>query len=102
MRLVLLLSVLVFCLDSYAQARRVAPGVSALSASFRIDVAVKQTVDEANAYNRTKFPEFEKKKIAYSESLRLQTEREQKQLAAKYASAAAAREDLSADDLYYL
>ena len=57
--------------------------------------------DEANAYNRTKFAEYEQKKIPFSENLRLQTEREQKQLAAKYAAFAATRTELSGDDHYY-
>src|SRR5690606_3592836 len=62
---------------------------------------VKNLFDEANAYTRTKFQEFEEKKVKFSEELRLQTVREQKQLAAKYAAIAEARTDLSADDVYY-
>ena len=58
--------------------------------------------DEANAYNKNKFAEFEARKIPYSEQLGLQTERDQKQLAAKYAAAVAARRDPTGDDLYYL
>jgi thiol-disulfide isomerase/thioredoxin len=58
--------------------------------------------DEANGYAKAKFAEFEEKKVRYSEALRLQTEREQKQLAAKHAAGAEARADLSAEDLYYL
>lgn len=58
--------------------------------------------DEANAYTRNKFSEYEKKKIPYSENLRIQAEREKKQLAAKYAAAAGARSDLKGDEIYYL
>jgi hypothetical protein len=58
--------------------------------------------DEANTYSKTKYAEYDQKKIAYSERLRLLTEREQKQLAAKYASLAAARANLGGEDLYYL
>src|SRR5215203_115146 len=64
--------------------------------------AVKELFDEANGYRKLKFEEFEKKKLAVSKSLRDQTEREQKQLAAKLAAQAAERTELSADDIYYL
>ena len=63
---------------------------------------VKKLFDEANAYNRTKFAEFETKKIKYSEALEKQTDREKKQLAAKYASQVRARKQLKGDDIYYL
>ncbi|HJS52251.1 MAG TPA: hypothetical protein VJ781_10160, partial [Pyrinomonadaceae bacterium] len=66
------------------------------------DLTVKQMFDEANGYNRTKFAEYEKNKIPYSETLRLQTEREKKQLAAKYAVIASTRSELAGEDLYYL
>lgn len=95
------------CVSVFGQARRVAPGgagapaASAANAATKPAMTVKEMFDEANAYNRTKFAEFEKKKVPYSERLRLQTEREQKQLAAKYA-AAAIRTGLSGEDLYYL
>ena len=58
--------------------------------------------DEANAFARNKFAEFEQKKIAYSESLRKQTIRDQKQLAAKYAGLLSAKPNLAGEDLYYL
>lgn len=58
--------------------------------------------DEANGYSRAKFIEFEQKKVPVSEALRLQTEREKKQLAAKYASVISSRTTLSPTDLYYL
>ena len=64
--------------------------------------AVKELFDEANGYRKLKFEEFEKKKLAVSKALREQTEREQKQLAAKLAAKAAERSELSADDIYYL
>ena len=63
---------------------------------------VKELFDEANGYRKLKFEEFGKKKLAVSKSLREQTEREQKQLAAKLAAQAAERTELSADDIYYL
>ena len=67
-----------------AQSRRVNPAATP-TAAVALELSVKQMFDEANAYTKTKFAEFEQKKIGYSERLRLQTEREQKQLAAKYA-----------------
>ena len=63
---------------------------------------VKELFDEANSYRRIKYEEFEKKKIGVSKFLREQTEKEQKQLAAKLAATAETRTDLTPDDLYYL
>lgn len=65
------------------------------------ETSVKAMFDEANGYNKAKFEEYQAKKVPYSEELRLQTEREQRQLAAKYAAAAEARTTLAADDIYY-
>ncbi len=64
--------------------------------------SVKELFDEANAYNKTKFAEYEKKGIPYSDNLRDQTQMQQRKLAAKYAMVAGNRTDLSGDDLYYL
>ncbi len=66
------------------------------------DLSIRSLFDEANGYSKAKFAEFEAKKVKYSEALRLQTEREQKQLAAKYAAVAEIRPGLSTEDLYYL
>ena len=63
---------------------------------------VKALFDEVNSYNRRKFAEFEQRKVAYSERLRLQTEAEQRQLAAKYAAQVSASGTLAGEDLYYL
>ncbi len=63
---------------------------------------VQELFEEANGYRRIKYEEFEKKKIGVSKFLREQTEKEQKQLAAKLAATAEARKDLSPNDLYYL
>lgn len=101
MRLVLLILIsIIFTVTSPAQSRRVNPVSPA--ATVGSDLTVKQMFEEANAYNRSKFAEFEQKKITYSERLRLQTEREQKQLAAKYATSAATRTNLTGEDLYYV
>ena len=64
--------------------------------------AVKEMFDEANSYRKIKFEEFAAKKIPVNERLRRQTEREQKQLAARLAAAASQRSDLAAEELYYL
>ena len=103
MRVFIVLSFLVICLDASAQSRRVAPGTvdQSVKQSLAPELSVKQMFDEANGYKRTKFAEFEQKKIAYSEKLRVQTEREAKQLAAKYAAIAGARTGLAGEDLYY-
>lgn len=92
-------------LSASPQSRRVAPAtVPPLSegSNIRSDLSAKDMFDEANAYSRIKFAEFEQKKIPVSESLRLQTEREKRQLAAKYAAMLNARSELTAEDLYYL
>jgi thiol-disulfide isomerase/thioredoxin len=83
-----------------AQSRRVSP--VAPPATVAAELTVKQMFDEANGYTKAKFAEFEQKKVTYSERLRLQTEREQKQLAAKYATSAATRTNLTGEDLYYV
>jgi thiol-disulfide isomerase/thioredoxin len=100
MRLLIVLSILALSVSLSAQSRRVAPGPTTAAAST--GQSVKDMFDEANSYNRRKFAEFEQKKIPVSESLIQQTQRERKQLAARYAAEAGARTDLVADDLYYL
>src|SRR5690606_29557220 len=64
--------------------------------------SAKELFDEANAYNKTKFAEYEKKGIPYSDNLKDQTQMQQRKLAAKYAMIVANRTDLSGDDVYYL
>lgn len=87
---------------AHPQSRRAAPaGASASTEAVPLQ-SVKQLFEEANTYTKTKFAEFEKKKVPYSEHLRLLTKREQKQLAAKHAAAASTRENLTGEDFYYL
>jgi thiol-disulfide isomerase/thioredoxin len=100
MRLLAVVLILFASSIAPAQARRVSPTPGTVS-SIAADVPVKQMFDEANTYSRNKFAEFEAKKIRFSEALRLQTEREQKQLAAKYAAAVSASGEISGIDLYY-
>src|SRR5688500_15341370 len=97
---------LVSAASLHGQSRRVVPNQPNLSAdslaALMSGTSVKQMFDETNTYNKTKFAEYETKKVPYSEKLRLQTEREQRQMAAKYAAIAATRKDLNGDDLYHL
>lgn len=103
MRIFLVFSIFILALNGIAQSRRATPSnTAAAAATTEPDRKVKELFDEANTYSRTKFAEYEQKKVAYSEKLRLQTEREQKQLAAKHAAAVSTRENLAGDDLYYL
>lgn len=56
---------------------------------------------EANSYARTKFDAFEKMKMPYDDRLKQKIEREQRELADKYATMLAARK-LTGKDIYYL
>ncbi len=101
MRLVLIPLVLSLAVPLSAQSRRVNPAGTPV-ATVAVKLTVKQMFDEANAYNKTKFAEYEQKKIAYSERLRLETERERRQLAAKYATSASTRPNLTGEEVYYV
>ncbi len=92
-------------ISSFAQSRRVNPNVqrSANPTVNALDeLTVKQMFDETNTYAKTKFAEFEDKKLPFNEKLYKQTLQERKQLAAKYAAAISARSNLSGEDFYYL
>jgi thiol-disulfide isomerase/thioredoxin len=107
MRFVVVFLILISAPGAFGQARRVAPtppgSPSATPANPAAPVlTVRQMFDEANTYRRNKFAELEQKKVPYSDRLRLQIDREQKQLAAKYAASAAIRNDLAGEELYYL
>ncbi len=60
-----------------------------------------QLFEEANNYVRKKFDDFEKAKMPFDERLKQQVQREQRDLAGRYAIALAARK-LKGDDSYYL
>ncbi|MGB7070061.1 MAG: TlpA disulfide reductase family protein [Pyrinomonadaceae bacterium] len=104
---ILLIPIILLLISAHApaQSRRVPPGQTARAAvatdRFN-DLTVREMFDEANTYNKTKFAEYETKKIPYNEALRKTTEKERKQLAAKYAAAGKEREGLAGEDLYYL
>ena len=100
MKYFLILALLVSAATIPAQSRRVAPQGAVVPSEPQ--VSVKSLFDEANAYDKVKFAEFEQKKVQYSERIRLQTEREKKQLAAKYAAASEARKNLTTDEIYYV
>ena len=104
MKFVILALLTLSVVDAAAQSRRVVqqPASQSSTNANMAGVSVKALFDEANAYNKVKFAEYEKKKVPFSENLRLQTEREQKQLAAKYAAAAGSRTNLSTDEIYYV
>lgn len=85
----------------FAQSGR-APGTDGSANDPAFERPVKELFDEVNAYTKTKFAEYEKKGIPYSDNLKEQTQLQQRKLAAKYAMAAANRQTLSGDDLYYL
>jgi len=101
---ILVLSILF--IPALAQSRRVPPNQTAKitdpTVASAADRTAKDLFEEANGYAKAKFAEFEQKKVAYSAALRSQTQREQKQLAAKYAQVVSQRTNLSGDDLYYL
>lgn len=84
-----------------AQSRRTEPNAPA-AAPVAETRSVKAMFEEANDYAKKTFLELSAKKVPYSDELRAQTEREQKELAAKYAEIARARKYLSNEDRYYL
>ncbi len=90
--------------SALAQSRRVNPNApnTAASTGAANESSVKEMFDEANAYAKTKFAEFESKKIPFNDNLYKFTIKEQKQMAAKYAAITAARQNLAGEDFYYL
>ncbi len=101
MRFGIYLTIFVFAMGLHAQSRRVSPRPTPSEPTTTAELTVKQMFDEANTYNKTKFAEYETRKVPYSEKLRIQTEREQKQVAARYAAIAATRMSSTGEDLYY-
>jgi len=62
----------------------------------------KVLYEEARTYLDKAFAEFNKQKIPYDQKLEAKTKQEQKELAAKYATAVQARKSLPDADVYYL
>lgn len=99
----ILFIIALFSICAAAQSRRVAPGSESPATTSTADtLSVKQMFDEVIGYNKKKFAEFAEKRVPFSEGLRLQTEKEQKQLAAKFAAIAEARKPQNGEDLYNL
>lgn len=101
-----LLLILVFAVSVLAQSGRIGPkpdtAAQISGTPTSVDRTVKQMFDEANSYIKTKAAEYAAKKIPYSDNLLLQTQREQKQLAAKFAALAKKRGNLAGEDFYYV
>jgi len=58
--------------------------------------------EEAAAYARKKYEQYEREGLGFDQKLVEETEREQRTLAARYAAQVAAREALSATEIFYL
>ena len=103
MRFICLIILLALPLSVSAQSGRVGPANSVQTPqASESGKSAKELFDEANSYNKTKFAEFEQKKVPVSDGLIQQTQRERKQLAAKYAAMVGSRTDLSSEETYYL
>jgi thiol-disulfide isomerase/thioredoxin len=99
-------TVLFLSVNIFAQSRRVSPNTpqpaASTAAATMNDLTAEEMFNEANTYSKKKFAEFESKKIPFSDNLFKLTVKEQKQLAAKYATALVTRENLKAEDFYYI
>jgi thiol-disulfide isomerase/thioredoxin len=107
------LLVLLVCSGAIAQGVRAQSGSSessksggstvtaTLSADDAANKTASQLFDEADSYARKKFETFKKLKVPYDEPLKQKIEKEQRDLAAKYAAVLAARK-LTGTDIYYL
>jgi thiol-disulfide isomerase/thioredoxin len=109
--------ILILCVSTiaFAQSRRVPPvrtnpAATAPSATAEnpISPAANEApkngaalYEDANTYAKRKFEDYERRKLPYNDELRQTTQREQRQLAAKYAAQLAAQNP-AGDDLYYL
>jgi cytochrome c biogenesis protein CcmG/thiol:disulfide interchange protein DsbE len=86
----------------FAQSARVKPELTNQAVSTVPDqLSAEKMYSEANDYAKIKFAEFNEKKIKFNEELRLKTLQEQKQMAAKYASLLATRQNLTGEDFYF-
>jgi thiol-disulfide isomerase/thioredoxin len=85
----------------YAQSGRKNTEIGDTAGAFE-GLTVHDMYTQAVNFARDKYTELEQKNAPYSEALHLQILKEQKELAAKYAAAAAARADLQDTDFYYL
>jgi thiol-disulfide isomerase/thioredoxin len=99
-------AVLIFSFNIFSQSGRPVqkPQVSADSTATNElnNLTAEQMYNEANSYARTKFAEFERQKVPYTNELYNKTVIEQKQLAAKYATQLSTRQNLAGEDFYFL
>ena len=95
-----LVLILFLSISTFAQSGRVGAPDSSTVATNTLNA--EKLYQEANNYARLRFAEFEQKKIPYSDNLRTQIVREQKQLAAKYAAQLSTINNLAGLDFYYL
>lgn len=98
----LLVLILLISATAHAQSRRAEVQPSNEAQTSVDSVSVKTMFEEANEYAKKAFLSLNAKNIPYSDDLREQIEKEQKQLAAKYAEIARVRKNLSTEDGYYL
>jgi thiol-disulfide isomerase/thioredoxin len=102
MRFFAVLIIFFLTFNGFAQSGRFNPkNPDGQNTSFD-EYSAEQLFAEADAYAKTKFAEFEKKRIPYSEKLHRQTFQEQKQLAAKNAAILLTRPKLGGEDIYFL
>ncbi len=66
------------------------------------ELSAEQLFNQATAYAKTKFAEFQTKKIPYNEKLHQQVLLEKKQLAAKNAAILLERKNLAGEDFYFI
>jgi thiol-disulfide isomerase/thioredoxin len=104
-KLFIITLLLTLSISIFAQSRRVNPNVQKSAnpaVSTLNELTAKQMFDETNTYAKTKFAEFEEKKLPFNDKLYKQTLQERKQLAAKYTAVISSRPNLSGEDFYYL
>ncbi len=104
-KLFLSLLFLSLSINIFAQSRRVdpnAPPPTNAAIGAINDLTAEQMFNEANAYAKNKFAEYEQQKKPFNDALYKQTLLEQKQLAAKYATAVSMRQNTAGEDFYYL
>ena len=98
MRFLAILILLFAAVGVFSQSGRAPSGVQTDAAG----ISVRQLFDEADNFIKVKFAEYNAKKIPYTESLRVQTFKNQKSLAAKNAASAAKKTNPAGEDFYYL
>jgi thiol-disulfide isomerase/thioredoxin len=87
-------------IDSFAQARRITTPPPATTA--KDERSGSALYDEASGYAARKFQEYASRKLPFDPKLADQALKEQKEMAARYASQLEARKNLSLDDLYFM